>query len=203
MISILALPGSITEDVEKELVHRNHAYQLIDHVEQIQGTNMLILPDSHSFPNMMEELHKRGFAQKIQHWSRLGLPLFAFGMGMKLLFRSYDTINYYQGLNLFYGNIEVETDLTKKMGEPLDIQLEIPHPLLTGCYNERLILFSNEVATKTNSLDRLAYIEEFPEVAVVVSKEKTVGFLGSWSPNQSFAKKLFENFMKMSQSRIS
>jgi imidazole glycerol-phosphate synthase subunit HisH len=195
VISIVDYPGAKTEGIVKELNRRGISYRLIESPDQIRETKGIILPDGDcSFAELMEGLEGSGLADRIRAWGRLGLPLFAYGLGMKSLFTSYEADGYYQGLHLFSGRVIPSPQLEDLLEHPSSLHLEDPHPLLQGDFKEQIILDSPDMVVADNNVDVLVSLDIYRKAAIVVTRAKMLGFWGDWEKNKSFAELLFRNF---------
>ncbi|WP_044641255.1 type 1 glutamine amidotransferase family protein [Risungbinella massiliensis] len=193
MISIITMPGSNTEPIVKQLEQQEIPYQMIASGEEIQQTHVLVLPGGLSYIQMMEQLQQLDFTKRLQNWSRIGLPLFAVGTGAKVLLRSYEAGSYYQGLNLISGKVVEENRLD--LEQSYWIQLDQPHPLLQGCREEQVILSDLEVGILGNREDSLGVLQAYPNISLILSRARTMGFLADWSANHSLVQQLFQNFL--------
>lgn len=202
MISIIQYSGARTEEIEEELHKREIRYQLAGEKDDIHNSKGIILPDGiGSFQEMMQSLKKSGLADKLQAWGRLGLPLFAYGLGFKALFTSYEVDHYYQGLHLLAGRVVSSSQLAESIGKSIWLHLEDPHPLLQGCFEEKFFLSSSEMVLADNREDVLCALEPFREAAIIIARAKILGFLGTWNENATLAEKLLVNFLLQLVSR--
>lgn len=197
MISIITMPGSDTEPIVKYLEQQKILYQMIASGEEIQQTHVLVLPGGLPYVQMMEQLLQMDFTKRLQNWSRIGLPLFAVGTGAKVLLRSYEVESYYQGLNLIPGKVVPERSLD--LEQPQWIQLDQPHPLLRGCVEEQVTLSDLEVGILDNREDSLGVLQNYPQISLILSRARTMGFLADWSANHTLVQQLFQNFLSYYQ----
>lgn len=79
--------------------------------DQLDETDVLLLPGVGAFPTAMERLHAAGLVGYLQHSAQQGRPLIGICLGMQLLAESSTELGFTPGLGLIPGAVEA-------IGEP-------------------------------------------------------------------------------------
>ena len=74
--------------------------------EQLDLTDVLLLPGVGAFPHAMQRLNSQGMAEYLRHAACLGRPIIGICLGMQLLFDQSDEIETTAGLGLIPGEIK-------------------------------------------------------------------------------------------------
>lgn len=97
--------------------------------DQLDQSDVLLLPGVGAFPTAMERLHSSGLVGYLQRAAQLGRPLIGICLGMQLLAESSTELGFTQGLGLIPGTVE-------SIGEPRwhigwnSLEVAEGHPLL-------------------------------------------------------------------------
>lgn len=101
--------------VANALDHLGVSKGVVAHPDQLNEYERLILPGVGAFPMAMEELHKRGFVEPLDHIVKNGeKPVIGLCLGMQLLFDGSDEFGFHKGLGWIKGHVaSLETEGVK------------------------------------------------------------------------------------------